>query len=256
MTTRRGLLLGFAGLAATTLPGGVAFATKQEINTTPVPATDKGGRVIILRGLYNVFSRGMDSMWRKFDNLGIDATLDNHASWKRIADKVIEQYKTEKNVAPIILIGHSLGADACLVMANWLGLNRVPVRLVVTFDGVAVTHPLMANVQEIVNFYKPNGYGRKVDVVDKFPGTLNNVDLTKRTDIDHLNIDKDPVLQEEVIAKVLDILKVKPPKGKAPANAAAPDKSAPKPQGVSTNPPADAAPKPAPKPKPKVVTNG
>jgi pimeloyl-ACP methyl ester carboxylesterase len=232
-----------AGLASS-WPGLPAFAqlkwNREEINSTPVPATDKGGRVIVLRGLYNIFSRGMDSMWKTLDELGIKATLDNHASWKRIADRVIEQYKTEENVAPIILIGHSLGADAALVMANWLGLNRVPVRLIVTFDGVAVTHPVMANVEEIINFYKPKGYGRKVEVVDKFPGTLNNIDLTKRTDIDHLNIDKDPVLQDEVIAEVLAILKVKPPKAK-PAKAA--------PQDASN-------PQPAPKPKPKVVTNG
>jgi len=242
MTTRRALLLGLAGLASSSLPAlaQVGRKAREEVNSTPVPATDKGGRVIILRGLYNIFSRGMDSMWKKLDELGVEATLDNHASWKRIADRVIEQYKTGKNVAPIILIGHSLGADASLVMANWLGLNRVPVRLVVTFDGVAVTHPVMANVEEITNFYKPKGYGRKVEVVDNFPGTLNNVDLTKRTDIDHLNIDKDPVLQDEVIAEVLAILKVKPPKGK-------PAKTAP--QGVSS-------PQPAPKPKPKVVTNG
>ena len=243
MTTRRALLLGLAGLASS-WPGLPAFAqlkrNREEINSIPVPATGKGGRVIVLRGLYNIFSRGMDSMWKKLDELGVEATLDNHASWKRIADRVIEQYKTEKNVAPIILIGHSLGADASLVMANWLGLNRVPVRLVVTFDGVAVTHPVMANVEEIINFYKPKGYGRKVEVVDKFPGTLNNVDLTKRTDIDHLNIDKDPVLQDEVIAEVLAILKLKPPKAK-PAKAA--------PEGVSN-------PQPPPKPKPKVVTNG
>lgn len=247
MTSRRTLLLGIAG-AALGSSGLPAFAqllkkkNRNEINSTPVPATDKGGRVIILRGLYNVFSRGMDTLWKKFDDLGIETTLDNHASWKRIADKLIKQYKTEKNVAPIILIGHSLGADAALVMANWLGLNRVPVRLIVTFDGVAVTHPVMGTVEEIINFYKPKGYGRKVETDKRFAGTLNNVDLTDRRDIDHLNIDKDAVLQQEVIAKVLAALKVKAPKAvdvKVKANGAATPKTVP-----------------APQPKPKGTTSG
>ena len=244
MTSRRALLLGIAGVAVCSsgLPAlAQLLKNKNEINSTPVLATDKGGRVIILRGLYNVFSRGMDSLWRRLNDLGVQTTLDNHASWRRIADKLITQYKTEKDVAPIILIGHSLGADASLVMANWLTLNRVPVRLIVTFDGVAVTHPVKGTVGEIINFYKPKGYGRRVETGKGFNGTLNNVDLTDRRDIDHLNIDKDPVLQEEIIAKVLEILKVKPPKKAA----------VPKAQGASN-------PQPTPKPqvRPKTATSG
>ena len=102
---------------------------------------------------------------------------------------------------PVILIGHSLGGDASIVMSNWLAQNGVPVRFVVIFDAVAQTHPIIGGVQEVLNFYKPKGYGQEVKAAPSFNGVISNVDLTDRKDIDHLNIDEDPVLQAEVTAE-------------------------------------------------------
>lgn len=175
------------------------------------------GRVYIMRGLANVFSRGMDQLAVKLKAQGVPAVVFNHSNWRRFAAEVLAEYKADKNVAPIIIIGHSLGADAALVMANWLTLNGVPIRLIVTFDGVvAESIPLNGNIAEVINFYKPKEYGRKVAGGPKFKGKLENIDLTTRSDIDHLNIDKIESLQDEVVVKVLAILK----NGKKPKVAA------------------------------------
>ncbi|MGF2076044.1 hypothetical protein, partial [Enterococcus casseliflavus] len=76
--------------------------------------------------------------------LGLPVSTYNHSRWQTISAKLIEEYRANpQQVVPIILIGHSLGGDASIVMSNWLALNGVPVRLVVIFDAVAQTHPIV-----------------------------------------------------------------------------------------------------------------
>jgi hypothetical protein len=133
----------------------------------------------------------------------VPVTLSNHSKWQTISAKLIQEYRANpKEVAPVILIGHSLGGDASIVMSNWLAQNGVPVRFVVIFDAVAQTHPITGGVQEVLNFYKPKGYGQEVKAAPSFRGEIRNVDLTERKDINHVNIDEDPVLQAEVTADV------------------------------------------------------
>jgi hypothetical protein len=233
MTSRRAVLLALAGfilgLAASLAPSIAedklplptprpTYAPKgaEKVVTTakmsvdlpkPPPGGYTRGRVIILRGLHNIWSRGMDELARKFKAQGVSVILENHARWQILANDAIADYKKDKNVAPIIIIGHSLGGDAALVMSNWMVQNGVPVRLIVVFDAVADTHPLEGGIQEVINFYKPHGYGQEVTGSKRFTGTITNVDLTQRKDIDHLNIDKDQTLQDEVLARSLTILK-------------------------------------------------
>ena len=67
-------------------------------------------------------------------------------------------------------------------------------------------------IAEVINYYKPTaGYGKKVVAAPNFKGTLVNINMSDRHDIDHLNIDKMEGVQNEVILKVLDIMKKKPP---------------------------------------------
>jgi hypothetical protein len=224
------------------------------------------GRVIVLRGLANIFSRGMDKLAKDLKALGVPVTLSNHSKWQTISAQLIKDYKANpKETAPIILIGHSLGGDASIVMSNWLAQNGVPVRFVVIFDAVAQTHPITGGVAEVLNFYKPKGYGQEVKGASSFRGEIRNVDLTERKDINHVNIDEDPVLQAEVTADVVKYLaeagkpkkstpvaKAAPPAEPAAAPAAAtapaaapgttPAAAEPPAPAVATTPPADPAP--------------
>jgi thioesterase domain-containing protein len=76
----------------------------------------------------------MDELADKIRATGIAATVYNHTEWEEIAGQIAANYKNG-NHAPIILIGHSLGADAVMFMAASLGKRGVPVALVVPFDG-------------------------------------------------------------------------------------------------------------------------
>jgi hypothetical protein len=84
--------------------------------------------VYVLRGLFNVFSLGMDSLADELKRRGVDATVHGYADWQTLADRAAADYKAKAGKeAPIILIGHSLGADAVMEMAAYLGRKGVPV---------------------------------------------------------------------------------------------------------------------------------
>lgn len=158
--------------------------------------------VYLFRGLADVYSLGMNTLADELNARGVDATAHSHTDWKSIADRVAVDYKAGK-VGPIILVGHSLGADAVMEMADYLGDKGVPVALLVPFDGTQ-SFPVPGNVSHVINFtqrdyaYMRPGYG--------FRGTLSNVDLSADHSIDHVTIDKSPRLHAEVIGEVLALV--------------------------------------------------
>jgi Thioesterase domain len=158
--------------------------------------------VYLFRGLGDVFSLGMDTLADELSKRGVDASSHSHNEWKSIADKVAVNYKEGKE-GPIILIGHSLGADAVMEMADYLGDRGVPVALVVPFDATQ-SFPAPANVARVLNLTQRDYAHMRPG--PGFRGSLRNVDLSGDPNIDHLNIDKSPRLHAQVIAEVLAIV--------------------------------------------------
>jgi alpha-beta hydrolase superfamily lysophospholipase len=160
---------------------------------------DPRAHVYLLRGLMNIFSLGMDTLADELNRRGVYATVDNHADWQDLADSAAAKYKAGTE-GPIIIIGHSLGADAAMEMAAYLGQRGVPVALVVPFDGTD-SYAASANVGRVLNlsqhYWMSRGPG--------FHGSLVNVDLRNDPNIDHLTIDKSPRLHARVIAEVLAV---------------------------------------------------
>jgi pimeloyl-ACP methyl ester carboxylesterase len=179
--------------------GVLAAGMMLALGSSPSMAQSRA-HVYLLRGLLNIFSLGMDTLCDELNRRGVYATVDNHADWQSLADGAAARYKAGKE-GPIIIIGHSLGADAAMEMAAYLGTRGVPVALVVPFDGTS-SYPATANVARVLNltqhFYMQRGPG--------FHGSLINVDLRGDPNIDHLNIDKSPRLHARVIGEVLGIV--------------------------------------------------
>jgi len=187
--------------------------------------------VYLLRGLMNIFSLGMDSLATELSNRGIYATVSNHSEWQALADQAAASYKAGKE-GPIILIGHSLGADAVMRMAEYLDTKGVPVALVMPFDGTQ-SFPTPPNVGRLVNLtqrdyaYMRRGAG--------FHGSLANVDVSSDPSIDHLNIDKSPRMHARAIAEVLSVVGGGGHRGTTPAAAKPTDASrAPQGEGSAT----------------------
>jgi hypothetical protein len=153
--------------------------------------------------LLNIFSLGMDSLAEELKVRDLYATVDSYSDWQTLAEHAAADYKAGKE-APIILIGHSLGADAVMEMAAYLGRKGVPVALVVPFD-CTKSFEASGNVARVLNLthggtltYMRGGPG--------FRGTLANVDVSSDPSIDHINIDKSARLHARVVAEVLAVV--------------------------------------------------
>ena len=114
------------------------------------------GQVYLLRGLANIWSRGLDKFGEQLEANGVRWSIHNHRKWKELGAEAAENYKKDKTFGPIIIVGHSLGADAAILMAEEIGDAGVPVRLLITFDGVArqnaVVSKVSNNVLQVLNF--------------------------------------------------------------------------------------------------------
>jgi Thioesterase domain len=155
--------------------------------------------VYLMRGLLNVFSLGMDQLAAQVEQHGIDASVYNHTLADSVVGKIVQSYRAGDH-GPYILVGHSLGADAVMTMAQQLNLQGVPVALVVPFDGTnSYTTP--GNVACVLNVTQRK-YAYMLPGAD-FHGKLSNVDVSNDTSIDHFTIDKSPRLQALALSSVL-----------------------------------------------------
>ena len=152
-----------------------------------------------MRGLLNIFSLGMDQLAAQIARNGIDASVYNHSVEETVVGAIAQKYRAGDH-GPYILVGHSLGADAAMLMAQQLDAQGVPVALVVPFDGTA-SYAAPASVSCVVNLtqrkyaYMQAGAG--------FHGKLSNVDVSSDTTIDHVTIDKSPRLQAMALKEIL-----------------------------------------------------
>jgi Thioesterase domain len=179
-------------------------------SSTAPQATMDHGYVIVLRGLMNIWSRGMDTFAKELEARGVRVHLDNHRHWKELALDLAKRYQADKNTAPIIIVGHSLGANAAVLMADKLGQYKVPVRLIVAFDGLSHTEGTTAaiswNVQEVLNFYNAKVLGMEMVPGRGFSGKIDNVDVQGVPGAGHLKVDKNPELQARAMSLVMQAL--------------------------------------------------
>lgn len=160
------------------------------------------GIVYLLRGGANIFSTGMDEIVDKLKPLGVDARSTGHASWKDVAAEARERYLEKRQ--PIIIVGHSFGANAAILVADDLNKHKIPVALVVTFDPTAVMQA-PPNVKWFVNFYSSTVQGMNLQVQPSphFTGKLENI---AQPDVGHLELDNDPRLHDKTIGYILKLL--------------------------------------------------
>ncbi|WP_258738889.1 hypothetical protein [Ancylobacter mangrovi] len=142
----------------------------------------------------------MDDLTEKLKARGIDASVHSYVDWKTLADQAIAEAKengSRRRPAPVIIIGHSLGADAAVYMGNKVSAAGVPVPLVVTFDPVTPT-VASAKIGKVVNYYQGGGSGKPVS-----GPRVDNIDLTGTPSLSHFTIDKAADLHAKVIAMIV-----------------------------------------------------
>jgi pimeloyl-ACP methyl ester carboxylesterase len=156
-----------------------------------------GPQVYLMRGFLNVFSLGMDRLAAELRRAGISATVASYAGWQDVAREIAANYKAGQH-GPIVLVGHSFGADAVMDMGQYLGEMGVPVALIVPFDET-YPHAASANVARVLNIYK--AADAKITRGPGFHGEITNY-FVPDPNVDHMNIDDVPRLHSMVINRI------------------------------------------------------
>ena len=154
------------------------------------------GHIYLLRGLAGIFSTGLDVLDEKLVQRGYNATVHPYDFYNSLAEEAAWVQKSGKG--PIIIMGHSLGADAAIYMAEKMKTLGAPVALVVTF-GPTPNLVAPSNVGQVVNYYTGNTL---VSKRSGFKGSISNIHLNSAADINHLNIEKSNRLHASVISRI------------------------------------------------------
>lgn len=185
----------------------------------PTSTAKQAGNVYLVRGLIGVFSTGMDELSTKLQDAGLRSHVYQDAQEHALADWLIEAYKDKPSSEPLILIGHSYGADDVVRIARKLEPHNIKVDLMITVD--ATTPPeVPSNVAVCYNYFQSQVLTDGIPMfrgipLKKAPGAegvqLTNVDLRHdRKDLlqdgtNHINIDKNPLLHRVVVQQVLTV---------------------------------------------------
>ncbi|HSI33435.1 MAG: hypothetical protein ACAI43_11495 [Phycisphaerae bacterium] len=175
----------------------------------------RAGNVYLLRGFIGIWSTGIDALGAKINEDGVRATVYRNEQWEDVRDALIEKYKDHKVYEPLVLIGHSWGADHTVDIARALDPHGINVDLIITLDPVT-PNKVPKNVKWVCNIYQTNGIWQGIPVfrgvaLEPEPdakGKLENLAVrTDRTDLleadtDHYNIEKNAKVHAEVL-KVL-----------------------------------------------------
>lgn len=166
------------------------------------------GEIHLFRGLANVFSDGINVIGARMQRNGIDARVYNHSHWRSVTEDIIARSKKFGGVSyPIVIMGHSLGGNASVQMAKYLGDRGIKVAKVVSFDPTITTF-VGPNVGNVRNYYIPKKDDENaVRKAAGYTGRLENVDMTVREGVDHFNIEKQPDIQIKLVKETLALTK-------------------------------------------------
>lgn len=182
----------------------------------PVSSAPRAGNAYLLRGFIGIFSTGIDNLGKEIKNSGVNAVVFQDDQWSSLAGTIRKKYSGAPNSEPLVLIGHSYGADDVVRIARELKRDNISVDLLVTLD--PVTPPTIpSNVKRCINIYQSNGMwdtlpwlrGVPVESSKNAQTELANYNIrVDRTDllepgVDHFNIEKKKKVHQEVIKYVL-----------------------------------------------------
>lgn len=151
---------------------------------TAIPSNAQATQIYLLRGFAGIFSLGLDTLAKELAARGYHGTLHSYDEASTLAVQAARLEKRGRG--PIIIIGHSLGADDAISMAKQMKQEGARVALVVTF-GPDYSQKVPSNVSRVLNFYQE---GARMRRGPGFRGVIRNVDANNDPGVDHFNIEK------------------------------------------------------------------
>jgi|SRR5919201_1268963 hypothetical protein len=169
--------------------------------TTCALATEP--RVLLMRGWFNVFSTGMDDLADKLRAKGINAEVKPHTYWDTALAEILRE-RADGKIAPIVLIGHSQGANNAVVLAHSLKAHQIPVDMLITLAPF-MQDVIPSNVVRAINYYQSPGWGSPLVPGPGFHGKITNNDLSSDLAVFHITIDKTSKIHEAIIRDVANL---------------------------------------------------
>ena len=77
----------------------------------PERSPTTSGQVHMLRGLFSIFSLGMDTMGQDLRDHDVFVEVHAGPSWRRVAKNITADRKQGAKTGPLVISGHSWGAD-------------------------------------------------------------------------------------------------------------------------------------------------
>lgn len=175
------------------------------------------GEVIFLRGIFGVFSTGLNEMSDNLVGNGISSNVYHHQNWRNAARYLIES-KSRGTAGRIVVIGHSFGADAAVTLSKHLNKEGIRIDYLITLDPT-VEQTIPGNVRRSVNYYLPQSiFGKEMRSSKPNRGRLANIQLATTDDFGHFTMDNDQQLKEVILSAVNDALEGKKPRLKRHRN--------------------------------------
>ena len=189
----------------------IVDSNQEKVETTAFTVEQPKGRVLIVRGIMTVFSLGMNDIGKALQKRGYDVRVTTAAGSYSEANKLRNRVLRANDGAPVIIMGHSLGADRAPQLATLLGESNVQVELMVMLDSTMPNSP-PANVKRCVNFYQSGSAanifnGKRIKPASSKTEVLNIniaslVDRKKMANINHFNVDTNPFIQQMLVDTV------------------------------------------------------
>jgi hypothetical protein len=187
-------------------------ATRPELAAEQVYRFDKPPKILVLRGLCEVFSLGMNDLTKKLAHCGYDVKV---TSWTlALAEAKCDQGQ------PLVVIGHSLGGRACAWVSRKLMScgERVPLIIIVDANLIQAIPP---NVDRCLNLYVTNKlgifHGSPVRAESSETEVINwDISEGKRWlfegGVDHFDIDATPWVHQIILDEIATSFPKPPPR--------------------------------------------
>jgi hypothetical protein len=156
-----------------------------------------GPRVILLRGWFGVFSTGLDSIADQLKAFGIEAKVAGHLNWSNEVAEILRN----RSAGPLVLVGHSQGANNVIDMARSLAAHKVNVDLLIALSPF-MQNPVPANVLKAIDYYQGPGWGQPLEAGQGFHGKIVNINLADDLTITHIGMDKSAKVQAEILKEI------------------------------------------------------
>ncbi|MGY3620100.1 LysM peptidoglycan-binding domain-containing protein [Bradyrhizobium sp. USDA 10063] len=170
------------------------------------PAPTPRVRAYLFRGAMGpIFSRGMDRLTSRLQEVGVQADVNEFTICRLIAARAIREYKEDP--LPIVLIGHSMGGLCSIIFADVLREENIPVSLIVAIDPAHATGNVPLNVERFINIFLSDSVLGGGDVVAEpgYQGHYASFDLKDHKEVTHINIDKMDTIHDQLVNAIVQL---------------------------------------------------